>query len=335
MFGSWELALAAYNCGEGCVSRAIAWNQRKGLATDYLSLARLPNETQNYVPRLIAIKNIVLSPPSYGIELESVPDEPYFTAVRAPAKIDVKVAAKLAGMTEEEFVALNPAHNKPVAVAQTGTLIVPRDKADAFESNLAAYDQPLVSWTTYQARKGESLDAIARKHGLSAGQLRLANDSLKLDKRGRLRAGGPVLVPMTKHGAKAAKVAQVAPVRAAAASAMPARTHAPAARHHVVRSGDSLYAIARRDGTSVDDLAELNGLTATSVLHVGARLKLPGPSISARPGSRARSATRARRRRAALRSAGTPAPHPRGSRRDNRAAACRAASRPLPRRRAA
>jgi len=147
MFGTWELALAAYNCGEGCVSRAIAYNQRKGLPTDYLSLAKLPNETQNYVPRLIAVKNIVLSPPSYGIELESVPDEPYFTEVKAPAKIDVKVAAKLAGMTEEEFVALNPAHNKPVAVAQ-GTLILPLDKADAFESNLAAYDQPLVSWTT-------------------------------------------------------------------------------------------------------------------------------------------------------------------------------------------
>src|SRR5438270_2333910 len=266
MFGSWELALAAYNCGEGCVSRAIAWNQRKGLATDYLSLAKLPNETQNYVPRLIAVKNIVLSPPSYGIELESVPDEPYFTAVKAPAKIDVKVAAKLAGMTEEEFVALNPAHNKPVAVAQTGTLIVPRDKADAFESNLAAYDQPLVSWTTYQARKGESLDAIARKHGLSAGQLRLANDSLKLDKRGRLRAGGPVLVPMTKHGAKAAKLAQVSPVRAVVAVAVPARSHASAARQHVVRGGDSLYAIARRYGATVDELAELNGLAMASVL---------------------------------------------------------------------
>jgi membrane-bound lytic murein transglycosylase D len=276
MFGTWELALAAYNCGEGCVSRAIAWNQRKGLPTDYLSLGRLPNETRNYVPRLVAVKNIVLSPPSYGIELESVPDTPYFTAVKSPPKIDVKVAAKLAGMTEEDFIALNPSHNKPVAVAQAaGTLIVPRDKADAFESNLAAYDQPLVSWTTYQARKGESLDAIARKHGLTAGQLRLANDSLKLDKRGRLRAGGPVLVPMTKTGAKAAKLAQVAPVRVAAAGPMPVRVHAAAARHHVVRGGDSLYAIARRYGTTVEELAELNGLSAASMLRPGQKLNLP------------------------------------------------------------
>ena len=111
MFGSWELALAAYNCGEGCVARAIAVNQRRGLPTDYSSLS-LPPETRNYVPKLFAVKNIVLSATSYGIELESVPDQPYFTEVKAPAKIDVKVAANLAGMSEADFVALNPAHNK-------------------------------------------------------------------------------------------------------------------------------------------------------------------------------------------------------------------------------
>ncbi|HET9469997.1 MAG TPA: transglycosylase SLT domain-containing protein, partial [Usitatibacter sp.] len=159
-FGTWELALAAYNCGEGCVSRAIAWNQRRGLPTDYLSL-RLPPETRNYVPKLIAVKNIVLSPASYGIELDSLPDQPYFTTVQAPAKIDVKLAAKLAGMSVEDFIALNPAHRKPVAVASDGTLVLPLDKAETFKENLEANEQPLVTWTTYQAKRGESLDAIA------------------------------------------------------------------------------------------------------------------------------------------------------------------------------
>src|SRR5204862_5437656 len=126
MFGDWELALAAYNAGEGNVARAIAYNQKRGLAVDYLGIApRRRPETRNYVPKLIAVKNIVLSPAAYGIDLESVPDEPYFTEVQAPKKIDVKIAAKLAGMSEEEFVALNPAHNKPVAVATGGTLILP------------------------------------------------------------------------------------------------------------------------------------------------------------------------------------------------------------------
>src|SRR5512146_1442573 len=140
-FGSWELALAAYNCGEGCVSRAIAWNQKRGLPTDYLSL-RLPPETRTYVPKLMAVKNIVLWPATYGVELDSVPDQPYFTTVKAPEKIDVKLAAKLAGMSEEEFVALNPAHRKPVAVASDGTLVLPLDKAEAFKENLEAWDKP-------------------------------------------------------------------------------------------------------------------------------------------------------------------------------------------------
>ena len=141
-FGSWELALAAYNCGEGCVSRAIAYNQSRGLPTDYLSLTKLPPETRNYVPKLIAVKNIVLSPATYGIELESVPDQPYFTTVPAPPRIDVKVAAKLAGMSEEEFTALNPALNKPVAVAaKAGTLVLPLDKAEAFKANLESLRQ--------------------------------------------------------------------------------------------------------------------------------------------------------------------------------------------------
>src|SRR5687767_3039832 len=216
-FGSWELALAAYNCGEGCVGRAIAWNQKRNLPTDYLSLGRLPPETRNYVPKLIAVKNIVLAPLVYGVEIDSIPNEPYFTTVQAPARIDVKVAAQLAGMSEEDFKALNPAHNKPVAVASTGTLVVPLDKADLFRENLENYDQPLVSWTTYTAKKGESLDAIARRHGLTIGALQMANEGVRLDKKGRLRAAGPILVPLQQKAG--ATVKAEAPVVAAAPAA--------------------------------------------------------------------------------------------------------------------
>jgi peptidoglycan lytic transglycosylase D len=275
MFGSWELALAAYNAGEGNVARAIAYNQKKGLPTDYLGISpRLRPETRNYVPKLIAVKNIVLSPTSYGIELDSVPDEPYFTTVKAPAKIDVKLAAKLAGMSEEEFVALNPAHNKPVAVATAGTLIVPVDKAEAFKENLENNDQPLVTWTTYQAKRGESLDAIARHHNVGVAQLRQANDSLKLDKKGRLRAAGPVLVPIMKNAPKVTRIAQVTPVLTASAGGAPARASA-GAHVYIVRGGDTLYAIARRYHTGTDHLASLNDLSPDATLQVGQKLRLP------------------------------------------------------------
>jgi peptidoglycan lytic transglycosylase D len=280
MFGSWEHALAAYNCGEGCVGRAIAANQRRGLPTDFLSL-KLPPETRNYVPKLIAVKNIVLSPATYGIEIDSIPDQPYFTTVQAPARIDVKLAAKLAGMSEEEFVALNPAHNKPVAVGSGGmnTLILPLDKADDFRANLEGYDKPLVSWTQYAARRGESLDAIARRHGVSAAQLRAANDSVKLDKRGRLRAAGPVLVPIRSAtvmaSAKAARVTVSTPTASTAGSPRAVARSASAAKTYVVRAGDTLYSIAQRFGTAVDAIRQVNRLAANAVIRPGLRLQLP------------------------------------------------------------
>jgi membrane-bound lytic murein transglycosylase D len=281
MFGSWELALAAYNCGEGCVGRAIAWNQKRNLPTDYLSLSRLPPETRNYVPKLVAVKNIVLAPLLYGIEIDSIPNEPYFTTVEAPARIDVKVAAQLAGMTEDEFKALNPAHNKPVAVASTGTLVVPLDKADLFRENLENYDRPLVSWTTYTAKKGESLDAIAHRHGVTGSALRMANDGVRLDKKGRLRVAGPILVPMQprKPGMPAPKAeAPVLAVVAPAVAASPRAAHAPVAKAsspatYVVRAGDTLYGIARKFNTAVETLMSLNKLSNPAI-QPGLRLRV-------------------------------------------------------------
>jgi peptidoglycan lytic transglycosylase D len=273
MFGSWELALAAYNAGEGTVSRAIAYNQKKGLATDYLGISpRLRPETRNYVPKLVAVKNIVLSPPSYGIDLESVPDEPYFTEVQAPKKIDVKVAAQLANISEDEFVALNPAHNK--AVANGNTFILPVDKADGFRTNLEAYDKPLVSWTTYQAHRGEALDAIARKHHATVAELKAGNGEIKLDKKGRLRAAGPVMVPMATGAIVPVKVAQVTVHTAAVGGPAPVRT-APTLKLYTVRAGDTLYAIALRYRTTVDTLLEVNGLGKNATLMPGAKLRLP------------------------------------------------------------
>ena len=278
MFGNWEHALAAYNCGEGCVGRAIAFNQKRGLPTDFMSL-RLPQETRNYVPKLIAVKNIVLAPATYGIEIESIPDSPYFATVLAPARIDVKLAARLAEMDEQEFVALNPAHNKPVAVsAASGVnkLVLPVEKVEVFKANLEAYDKPLVSWTTYAAKRGESLDAIAKRHGLTPAEVRAANDSAKLDKKGRLRAAGPVMVPI-RAGAAVAKAVPVATAQAPrnAEITLPAAANASGAKTYVVRAGDTLYGIAQRFHTGVDALMALNKIAANAAIHPGLRLRLP------------------------------------------------------------
>lgn len=282
MFGNWEHALAAYNCGEGCVGRAIAFNQKRGLPTDYLSL-RLPPETRNYVPKLIAVKNIVLSPGSYGIEIESIPDSPYFTTVVAPAKIDMKLAATLAEMNHQDFAALNPAHNRPVAVATSGvnSFVLPLEKVEVFKANLQSYDRPLVSWTTYQAKRGEAMDAIARRHGLTGPALIAANDSVKVDKKGRLRAPAAVMVPMQAAAIKQGKAPVLAEItkQPESQSSSPARRAAApvvaGAKTYVVRAGDTLFGIAQKFGHGLDAVMSLNKLTAKSVLQPGMKIRLP------------------------------------------------------------
>lgn len=200
MFNSWELAFAAYNCGEGCVGRAIQKNLKKGLPTDILSL-NLPPETKNYVPKLIAVKNIILAPGSYGIELDSVHNRPYFAKVSAPPKIDVKLAARLAEMGEEEFAALNPASTKPVASTSTGYFLVPAEKADTFRENLELYrslNGPLVSWKVMTAGRGESLETVAKRYGMTASYLRAVSGPIK-EKKGKLTQSISLMVPMPKE----------------------------------------------------------------------------------------------------------------------------------------
>jgi membrane-bound lytic murein transglycosylase D len=158
-------------------------------------------------------------------------------------------------------------------VTAAGTLIVPLDKADAFRANLESYDKPLVSWTTYPAKKGEAVDAIARRHGVTGAQLRAVNDSFKLDRKGRLRASQQVLVPMAPRKATV-QVAQAPMATIADSAAAKDSTPIAKAGWYTVRTGDTLFGIARRANTALDKLLHLNGLTPASVLKPGFRLRL-------------------------------------------------------------
>jgi len=196
MFGSWDLALAAYNWGEGAVGRAIAKNTAMGLATDYQSLT-MPQETRYYIPKLQAVKNIIANPAQFGIELADVPNQPYFVAVTTNKNIDVKLAAKLAGVPLDEFLSLNPAYSRPVIRADNDyNLLLPADKADTFRANLKSNSQPLVSWQAYTFKSGDSIDRVATRHGISAAQLKQVND---LSAHDRVGPGSTLLVPASGH----------------------------------------------------------------------------------------------------------------------------------------
>ncbi len=192
MFGTWDLALASYNWGEGAVSRAIAKNLAKGLPTDYRSLS-MPAETRNYMPKLQAVKNIVANPAQYGIDLAEVPNQPYFVEVPTTKHIDVKLAAKLAEMPIDEFLSLNPGNNGPVIRADgERVLLFPANKADTFRLNMENHDEPLVSWEAYKLKPGETLDRVAARYGISVAQLKTANG---IGAKGGAGNGLTVLVP--------------------------------------------------------------------------------------------------------------------------------------------
>jgi len=260
LHGDWHLALASYNWGEAAVARAIEKNRAENLPTDYASLA-MPKETQNYVPKLQALKNIIANPEPFGIALEPIPNRPYFTTVARSADIDVQLAAKLAEMPVEEFIDLNPGLNRPLLRADVSPRIVlPADRVERFHANLSKHDgDTAVHWQVYHPRRDESLEAVARKYKVPVARLKAVNG---IHWRAR-KAPSLLVVP--------ANGAVIDPDKLPLLYAPPLPG---AGRFHIVRKGDSLWGIARRYGLSVRDLKRWNG--NLRILRPGQRIELSG-----------------------------------------------------------
>lgn len=272
MHGDWHLALASYNWGEGAVGRAIEKNRAKGLPTDYLSLT-MPAETKNYVPKLQALKNIFSNPKLLSdIGLRVVPNRPYFSTIVQNSNIDVKVAAKLAEMPVEDFVALNPAHNRPVIKSDT-PLVIPADKVDTFMNNLETHqgnDKPLSSWQSYTLRPGDKLEKVAPRFGMTVANLKAVNG---INGRIKVAPGLTLLVAGSEAGGEMADMAAL-PEQ----PRLPAADPAPvtAARTYLVRKGETLASVARRNHTSVAELKRINHLK-TERIAPGSRLSIRAP----------------------------------------------------------
>jgi membrane-bound lytic murein transglycosylase D len=200
-FGSWELALAAYNCGEGCVARAIARNRAQGLSTAYAALP-LPTETRHYVPKLLAVRNLVRDPHTAGISLQAMANEPYFVQVKINQPMQIRQAAKLADISMEEFLALNPAFRRRIIHTDTrGVLLLPADRVAVFQHNLQNQGSQRDGLQAYQGRKGESVNGIAKRFGVSLEWLKEHN-ALKWA-RGKLITDQVLYVPMPAKSAPA------------------------------------------------------------------------------------------------------------------------------------
>jgi membrane-bound lytic murein transglycosylase D len=191
-FGSWELALAAYNWGAGNVAKAQKRNLAAGLPTDYESLT-MPRETRMYVPKLMAYRQIILDPSAYGIVLPQLENHPYFVAVDVGNDIDVALAIKLAEIPEDEFHSLNPSFNKPVILSNANQqILLPFGHAEIFQENLKNYTKPLSSWTAVKVNKTESVDQAAKTLGVDPDALRQVN---AIPKGMRIKSGSTVIIP--------------------------------------------------------------------------------------------------------------------------------------------
>ena len=265
MFGDWHLALAAYNWGEGSVQRAIARNRNAGLPTDYLSL-KMPDETRYYVPKLQAVKNLIARPESFSLTLPAVANHPYFLSVPIQRDIDVDLAARLAGMSLEEFKTLNPQMNKPVILAAgTPQVLLPYDNASAFVRNLSEHRAPLASWTAWVAPKTMRPADAAHQVGMSETQLCEIN---RIPPRMLVKSGSTLLVRRSEQ-----RLTDVAE-HVADNATMVLAPDVPPLRRVVLKAGkaDSVASIARRHRVGAVQVAEWNSV-ATS-----ARFK-PGASI--------------------------------------------------------
>ena len=258
-FGTWELALAAYNAGEGRVGRTQKKNKRNKRPTDFYSL-NLPMETRNYVPKLLAIRNIMQNPAKYGIELKDIPFQPYFESVVVPDEIDTELAARLAEISLEEFQLLNAEHKRPIMKSVEGahSILLPVGAVTTFNKNLFAHDQPISSWKVYKPKKGETLKHVAKKFNIDWRVLAKVN---QLRSQKRFGKRNILLIPNTNA------IGTSFPSSGGIIDYHTIITHR-------VKSGETLSHISSRYKVGVKAIMEFNELPSSKII-IGDILDIP------------------------------------------------------------
>lgn len=260
LFGDWLTALAAYNCGERAVIRAIERQREDYLDQFWDIYTRLPRETRRFVPRFLATLAIVNDPEAYGFELpQPLPPQRYDT-VQLERSIELASIDALLRLEPGTLEALNPELRRKATPGEPYSLKVPSRAAPTLLARLDEVPEwvaPASLTTVYRVRHGDTLSAIAARHGTSVSAVMELND---LRSAHRIRQGQTLRVPDRSPGGGAA---------VAAGDKLT----------YTVRSGDSLWSLAKRYDTTVDRIRQENGLTS-NVLQPGQKLILHGGSAS-------------------------------------------------------
>ena len=262
--GDWLNAIASYNSGEGNVRRAVRRNNNAKKPIDFWNL-KLPRETSMYVPKLLALVEIVADPGSYNLTLPLVIDEPQFMVADIGGQLDLALAAELAGVDVDTVYQYNPGYNRwSTDPSGPHSLVVPIDVAEQF---VAALDEvpksERVRWARHKVKNGEAISQIAEKYNTSVSTIRLANDL----KGNTIRAGHHLMIPVATKPLSA--YSKSADARLAKTQN---RTRSGNKVEHTVRSGESFWTISQRYKVTTRQLSGWNGMAPRDTLSVGKKL---------------------------------------------------------------
>jgi membrane-bound lytic murein transglycosylase D len=271
--GDWQLALAAYNWGEGNVKRALQRKRDRNAASVYESLRGMPGETRDYVPKLQAVKNIVARPEAFGLRLPPLENHPYFLSVAIERDIDVELAAKLAGVGLEEFQQLNPQMDRPfILAAGTPQILLPYEAANAFVRNLPRHEGPLATWTVWVAPRTLKPAEVAELVGMEEAELRDIN---RIPPSMLVQAGSSLVVPrpeetlrdVPEHLAENGHLALAPDTRGFRRVSF-----------RVGRRGDSVAAVATRYRISPEHVAAWNRVGVGATFRAGQNIVVMVPA---------------------------------------------------------
>ncbi|RMH17444.1 MAG: LysM peptidoglycan-binding domain-containing protein [Gammaproteobacteria bacterium] len=263
--GDWLLALAAYNTGAYNVTRAIRKNRKKGKPTDFWSLS-LPAETRGYVPKLLAIAYVLKHADKVGVHFNPIPNQPYWKTVKLDSQLDLAKAAEFAGVSIEEIYRLNPGLNRWATPPGAFELLLPADRISAFKEKLEKTPSSMrLSWKRHVIKRGESLGLIAKKYHTSISQLKELNQL----RSNRIRAGHALIVPVAAKSMQQYTLSEIQ--RKLDLLNRPANSQRFKIIH-TVKSGDSLWEIARTHHVKVETLARWNNFSPRDPLRIGQKL---------------------------------------------------------------
>jgi len=261
----WELALASYNAGPGKIRSAIRYNKKKGRGEDFWQLTRIQPETRDYVPKLLALKELFANPEKYELELLPIEDELSYEIVEMDSQIDLALAAELADISTQELYQINPAFNR-WATAPNGPhrLLLPKEKTEQFKHNLAELPKSKrINWVRYKIKSGDTLSEIANKYRTTTTLIQNVNNI----RNSQIRAGKYILIPTATQSLSAYTLSEGSRLKK-----IKNTEHKGEKVIYTVKSGDSFWTISRKYDVSTRALAKWNGMAPIDTLKIGQEL---------------------------------------------------------------